>query len=88
MPNRSTPDYLFEEAERCFRRSRTDSNVRVELEAMGNAFMVKAVEPDIKLKSREMVMIDALAFALVAVALGVPAVIMAAMLGSNLKLDW
>ena len=71
-----------------FSRSRTDSNVRVELEAMGNAFMVKAVEPDIKLKSREMVMIDALAFALVAVALGVPAVIMAAMLGSNLKLDW
>ncbi len=88
MPNRSTPDYLFEEAERCFRRSRTDSNVRVELEAMGNVFMVKAVELDIKLKSREMVMIDALAFALVAVALGVPAVIMAAMLGSNLKLDW
>ena len=71
-----------------FSRSRTDSNVRVELEAMGNVFMVKAVELDIKLKSREMVMIDALAFALVAVALGVPAVIMAAMLGSNLKLDW
>src|SRR5437868_8633722 len=38
MPNRSTPDYLFEEAERCFRRSRTDSNVRVQLEALGNMF--------------------------------------------------
>jgi hypothetical protein len=50
MPNRSTPDYLFEEAERCFRRSRTDSNVRVELEALGNMFMVKAVELDIKLQ--------------------------------------
>jgi hypothetical protein len=35
-----------------------------------------------------MAMIDALAFALVAVALGLPALIMAAMLGSNLKLDW
>jgi hypothetical protein len=50
MPNRSTPDYLFEEAERCFRRSRTDSNVRVELEALGNMFMVKAVGLDIKLQ--------------------------------------
>jgi hypothetical protein len=36
----------------------------------------------------EMVMIDALAFALVAVALGIPALIMAAMLGSHLKLEW
>ena len=44
MPNRSTPDYLFEKGDQCFRRSRTDSNVRVELEALGNAFMVKAVE--------------------------------------------
>ena len=50
MPNRSTPDYLFEEAERCFRRSRTDSKVRVELEALGNMFMVMAVELDIKLQ--------------------------------------
>jgi hypothetical protein len=50
MPNRSTPDYLFEEAERCFRRSRTDSNVRVQLEALGNMFMAKAVELDIKLQ--------------------------------------
>ena len=33
-------------------------------------------------------MIDALAFAFVAVALGFPAVVMAAMLGSSLKLDW
>ena len=50
MPNRSTPDYLFEEAERCFRRSRTDSNMRVELEALGNMFMIKAVELDVKLQ--------------------------------------
>ncbi len=50
MPNRSTPDYLFEKAEQCFRRSRADSNVRGELEALGNAFIVKAVELDIKLQ--------------------------------------
>ena len=49
--NRSTPDYLFERAKQYFRRSRTDSNVRVELEALGNAFMVKAVELDIKLQN-------------------------------------
>jgi hypothetical protein len=48
--NRSTPDYLFEKAEQCFRRARTASNVRVELEALGNVFMVKAVELDIKLQ--------------------------------------
>jgi hypothetical protein len=35
-----------------------------------------------------MVMIDVLAFALIAVALGLPALIMAAMLGSHLELDW
>ena len=50
MANRSAPDYLFEEAERCFRRSRTDSNMRVELEALGNMFMIKAVELDVKLQ--------------------------------------
>jgi hypothetical protein len=50
MPNRSAPDYWFEKAEQCFRRSRTDSNVRDELEALGNVFMVKAVELDIKLQ--------------------------------------
>ena len=50
MPNRSTPDYLFEKAEQCFRRARTDSNLRVELEALGNVFMVKAIELDIKLQ--------------------------------------
>ena len=47
---RALPDHLFEEAERCFRRSRTDSKMRVELEARGNMFMVKAVELDIKLQ--------------------------------------
>jgi hypothetical protein len=50
IPNRSTPDYLFEKAEQCFRRSRTDSKLRVELEALGNMFMVKAIELDIKLQ--------------------------------------
>jgi hypothetical protein len=50
MPNKSTPDYLFEKANQCFRRSRTDSNARVELEALGNMFMVKAVDLDIKLQ--------------------------------------
>ena len=50
MQNRLTPEYWFEKAERYFRRSRTDTNVRVELEALGNAFMVKAVELDIKLQ--------------------------------------
>ena len=50
MPNRSTPDYWFEKAEQCFRRARTDSNLRVELEALGNVFMVKAIELDIKLQ--------------------------------------
>jgi len=50
MPNKSTPDYLFEKANQCFRRSRTDSNARVELEVLGNMFMVKAVELDIKLQ--------------------------------------
>ena len=51
MPNRSTPDYWFEKAEQCFRRSRTNSNVRVELEVMGNVFMIKAVELDVKLQN-------------------------------------
>jgi hypothetical protein len=43
------PDYLFEKADQCFRRSRADSNAR-ELEALGNAFVVKAVELEIKLQ--------------------------------------
>jgi hypothetical protein len=50
MPNRSTPDYFFKKAEQCFQRSLTASNVRVELEAPGNAFMVQAVELDIELQ--------------------------------------
>ena len=49
-PNRSTPDYWFEKAEQCFRRSRIDSNARVKLDALGNVFMVKAVELDTKLQ--------------------------------------
>ena len=47
----NTLDYLFEKAERHFRRSRTNSNVRIELEAMGSMFMVKAVELDVKLQN-------------------------------------
>jgi hypothetical protein len=50
MPNRSTSDYFFQKAEQYFRRSRIDSNVRVELEALGNAFMGQAIELDIKLQ--------------------------------------
>jgi hypothetical protein len=49
--NRSSPDYFFEKAEQYFRRSRTDSNVRVKLEALGNAFMIKAVELDVQLQT-------------------------------------
>jgi hypothetical protein len=48
MPNRSTPDYLFEKAEGYFGRSRTDSNGRAELEAVG---MVNAVELDVRLQN-------------------------------------
>ena len=50
VPNRSAPDYLFQKAAQCFRRSRIESNARVELQALGNAFMVKAVELDIRLR--------------------------------------
>jgi hypothetical protein len=35
-----------------------------------------------------MIMIDALAFALAAVAIGIPAIITAATLGSKLQFDW
>jgi hypothetical protein len=51
MPNKSTPDYLFEKANQCFRRARTDSIARVELEALGNEFMVEAIDLDIKLQN-------------------------------------
>jgi hypothetical protein len=51
IPTRSTADYLFEKTEQCFRRSRTNSKVRVELEALGNVFMVKAVELDVRLQN-------------------------------------
>ena len=50
MPNRSISDYLFEKANQCFRRARTNSNARVELEALGNEFMVEAIDLDIKLQ--------------------------------------
>jgi len=51
MANKSTPDYLFEMANQCFRRARTGSNARVELEALGNEFMVEAIDLDIKLQN-------------------------------------
>jgi hypothetical protein len=51
IPNRPTPNYLFEKADQCFRRARTDSNVRVELEALGNVLLLKAVELDVKLQN-------------------------------------
>jgi hypothetical protein len=51
MQNKSTPDYWFDKAHQCFRRSRIDSNVRVKLEALGSAFMVKAVELDVRLQN-------------------------------------
>ena len=51
MPNKSTPDYLFEKANQFFRRSRTGSNARVDLEALGNEFMVKAVDLDTELQN-------------------------------------
>jgi hypothetical protein len=51
MPDKSTPDYFFEKANQFFRRSRTGSNARVDLEALGNEFMVKAVDLDIKLQN-------------------------------------
>jgi hypothetical protein len=51
MPNKSTPDYLFEKANQFFRCSRSGSNARVDLEAMGNEFMVKAVDLNIKLQN-------------------------------------
>jgi len=46
MPNKSTADYWFE-----FWRARTDSNARVEFEALGNEFMVEAIDLDIKLQN-------------------------------------
>ena len=51
MPDKSTPDYFFEKANQFFRRSRTGSNARADLEALGNEFMVKAVDLDIKLQN-------------------------------------
>ncbi len=51
LPNKSTADYFFAKAEQSFRRSRTNSNARIKLEALGNAFMVKAVELDVELQN-------------------------------------
>ena len=51
MPNKPTPDYFFEKANQFFRRPRTGSNARVDLEALGNEFMIKAIDLDIKLQN-------------------------------------
>jgi hypothetical protein len=51
VSNRLTPEYLFEKADQCFRRSRSVSNVRVKFEALGNVFMIKAVELEVKLQN-------------------------------------
>jgi hypothetical protein len=48
MSKTSTAEYFFERAEQCFRRSRGDRQFAVELDAMGNEFMAKAVELDTK----------------------------------------
>jgi hypothetical protein len=49
MPKTSTAEYFFAKAEQCFRRSRGgDRKVAVQLDAMGNEFMAKAVELDTK----------------------------------------
>ena len=50
MPNRSTADDLFEQADQCFRRSRTVEPAS-RARGPGNAFMVKAVELHIKLQN-------------------------------------
>jgi hypothetical protein len=44
IPNKSTADYLFEKAEQCFRRSRTDSNWRVKLEALAGGFPSELIQ--------------------------------------------
>ena len=48
MTNALTAEYFFEKADQCFRRSRGDRKIAVELEARGNEFMAKAVELDTK----------------------------------------
>jgi hypothetical protein len=48
MSKTSTGGIFFERAEQCFRRSRGDRQIAVELDATGNEFMAKAVELDTK----------------------------------------
>ena len=48
MTNALTADYFFEKADQCFRRSRGDRKIAVELDARGNEFMAKAVGLDTK----------------------------------------
>jgi hypothetical protein len=48
MTNALTAEYFFEKADQCFRRSRGDRKIAVELDARGNEFMAKAVELDTK----------------------------------------
>jgi hypothetical protein len=46
MPKTSTAEHFFERAEQCFRRSHGDRKIAVELDAMGNEFMARAIELD------------------------------------------
>ena len=48
MSKTSTAEYFFERAEQCFRRSRANRKIAVEVNAMANEFMAKAVELDTK----------------------------------------
>jgi hypothetical protein len=48
MPKTLTAECFFERAEQCFHRSRGDRKIAVELDAMANEFMAKAVELDTK----------------------------------------
>jgi hypothetical protein len=55
----------------------------------GSAYWLLSNGPERSGKNKgETVMIDALAFAFVALALGIPALIIATMAGSNLNFDW
>jgi hypothetical protein len=48
MRKTSTAEYFFERAEQCFRRSRGNRKIAVELDAKANELMAKGVELDTK----------------------------------------
>jgi hypothetical protein len=45
---KTSTEYFFERAEQCFRRSRGNRKIAVELDAKANELMAKAVELDTK----------------------------------------